>query len=68
LGNTATIFLGLVFGCIGFGFFLYGKKQHNATPLLTGITLMILPYFVTNIYLLCGVGIALIALPSFVRL
>ncbi|MDQ6976733.1 MAG: hypothetical protein Q9M75_01335 [Ghiorsea sp.] len=68
MSDTTTLFVGLIFGSIGFGFFLYGKKQSKVTPLLTGITLMVLPYFVPNLYLLCGIGIALIALPYFVRL
>ncbi|MDQ7058683.1 MAG: hypothetical protein Q9N62_09730 [Ghiorsea sp.] len=57
--------IGLIFWQYWFRFFLYGKKQSKVTPLLTGITLMVLPYFVPNLYLLCGIGIALIALPYF---
>ncbi len=67
MDDTTTLFLGLLFGGIGFGFFLYGKRKRMVTPLFTGITLMVLPYFVPNLYLLSGIGIALIALPYFVR-
>ena len=67
MDDMTTIFLGLLFGSIGFGFFLYGKKQKKIVPLLVGIVLMILPYFVPNLYLLIGIGIALIVLPYFVR-
>ncbi|WP_038247982.1 hypothetical protein [Ghiorsea bivora] len=68
MDDTTTLFLGLFFGSIGFGFSLYGKKQHKIIPLLTGLTLMVFPYFVPNLYLLAGIGITLMALPYFFRL
>ncbi len=58
---------GMIFGAIGFGFVLYGKKQRAAVPLLTGITLCLVPYFITNLYVLVGVGIVLIAIPYFIK-
>ena len=60
--------LGVLFGGIGLGFFLYGKKQEAIIPLIAGIVLIVFPYFVTNVYTLITVGITLIALPYFVRL
>ena len=36
----------MIFGSIGFGFVLYGKKQRAVVPLFTGITLWLIPYFV----------------------
>ena len=58
---------GLVFGCFGLGFFVYGRKQQRAVPLLCGIALMVFPYFVSNLVLLVAIGVALLALPYFVR-
>lgn len=49
------------FGIIGFSFFMYGKKTSKATPMLIGSILMIYPYFVTGLFLLCSIGAALIA-------
>ena len=46
--DTAWLFWGLVFSSIGFGYFLYGKKQGRAAPLICGIALMIYPYFISN--------------------
>ena len=59
---------GLLFGSIGLGFFIYGKKQKRVVPLVCGLALMIFPYFVSNTLLLAAVGIVLIAIPYFVRL
>jgi len=37
-------------------------------PLVTGLALMIFPYFVSNTILLVTLGILLIAIPYFVRM
>ncbi|HME38622.1 MAG TPA: hypothetical protein VKG63_06645 [Steroidobacteraceae bacterium] len=59
---------GLLFGSIGLGYFIYGRKQRAAVPLVTGLALMVFPYFVSNAWLLVGVGVVLAAIPYFVRL
>lgn len=66
--STSMLLWGVVFGAIGFAFFTYGKQQRAIVPLLTGLTLIVFPYFISNVYLLVGVGGALIAVPYFVRL
>jgi hypothetical protein len=58
----------LVFGSIGLGFFIYGKKQRAVVPLICGIALMVFPYFVSNAILLVGIGALLAAIPYFFRL
>jgi len=65
---TSLLIWGMVFGAIGLGFFLYGKKQKAVVPLLAGIALFILPYFISNVYVLVFVGAALVALPYYVRM
>jgi len=66
--STALIFWGFLFGSIGLGFFLYGKKQGAVVPLACGLILMVFPYFVSNAILLVAIGITLIAVPYFVRI
>jgi hypothetical protein len=58
----------LLFGSIGLGFFVYGRRQRTAVPLACGVALMIFPCFVSNTLLLVILGVALIAIPYFVRL
>lgn len=67
MGSTGVLLWGLLFGSIGFGFFLYGKKQKTIVPLITGIALCVVPYFIANVYVLVGVGVILIAIPYCVR-
>jgi hypothetical protein len=59
---------GLLFGSIGLGFFVYGKKQRAVVPLACGVGLMLVPYVVPNPIALVAVGIVLVALPYFWRL
>jgi hypothetical protein len=58
----------LLFGSVGLGFFLYGKKQKAVVPLVCGLILMIFPYFVSNTILLVAIGVMLIVVPYFVRI
>ena len=67
MDNTAVLLWGLLFGSIGFGFFLYGKRQKTVVPLITGMALCVVPYFIANVYVLVGVGVILVAIPYFVR-
>jgi len=66
--NTATLMWGMIFGSIGLGFFVYGKKQKAIVPFLSGIGLMVFPYFISNVYILILSGIVLAALPFFIRI
>jgi hypothetical protein len=56
-----------VFGSIGVGFCIYGKRQRAAVPLICGIGLVVYPYFVPNVYALIAIGITLCAIPYFFR-
>lgn len=66
--GTAQLFWAMLFGAIGLGFFVYGKKQKAVVPLLTGIALFVFPYFMPNVYVLVIVGAILVVLPYFVRI
>ena len=68
MDSTAVLLWGLLFGSVGFGFFLYGKKQKAVVPLITGIILCIVPYFIANVYALVIVGMILMAIPFIVRI
>lgn len=65
--DPSTLMWGIVFGSIGLGFFIYGKKQAAMLPLLSGIGLMVLPYFISNLVLLVISGTVLAALPFVIK-
>ena len=66
--NGSTLLWGVLFGSIGLGFFIYGKKQRAIVPLICGLALMAFPYFVSGTVLLVLVGAMLMAIPYFIRL
>jgi len=66
--DTSSLLWSLLFGSIGLGFFVYGRRQKKVVPLVSGLALMIFPYFVSNTIVLVTLGIVLIAIPYFVRI
>ena len=66
--NTSSLLWSLLFGSIGLGYFVYGRKQRAAVPFVCGIALMVFPYFVSNSVVLVVTGVAIAAVPYFVRL
>ncbi|KRA17485.1 MULTISPECIES: hypothetical protein [unclassified Lysobacter] len=65
--NTASLWWGLLFGSIGLGYFMYGKRQGAPVPLLCGLGLMAFPYFVSNNWAMVLIGAVLAAIPYFLR-
>jgi hypothetical protein len=54
--TTAALFGSILFGLIGTAAFVFGKKAGRLNPMLFGAALMTYPYFVSNTWLLYGVG------------
>ncbi len=66
--DSSTLFWGILFGSVGTGYAIYGKKQHKVVPTLCGVALIVFPYLVEGTWMTVLVGTALIALPYFVRM
>jgi hypothetical protein len=66
--SESSLLWGVLFGSVGLGYFVYGKKHRVAVPLVCGLVLMLLPYFVSGAWLLVVLGIAIAAVPYFVRI
>lgn len=65
-----TIFIGIIFGSIGLGYFIYGKKQSQPVTRFTGIGLMVYPYLIptASVATLIMVGVALLLVPKFLKI
>ena len=61
------LWVSLVFGAIGAGMFLYGKKAGRMVPLGAGLGLMVVPYFIPNVLLMEAARCAITALPWILR-
>lgn len=66
--DTQGMLWGLLFGSIGLGFFIYGRKNARTMPFVCGLGLMVFPYFISTTLPMVAIGCALMALPYFVRL
>jgi len=67
MDSSASLLWGLLFGSIGMGYFVYGKKQQRMIALISGIALMVFPYFVTSWFLIVLIGVVLMASPYYMR-
>ncbi|MFI5379764.1 MAG: hypothetical protein ACHRHE_10735 [Tepidisphaerales bacterium] len=61
------LLLSLLFGTIGLGMFMYGKKTLRFVPLGAGLALMVVPYFISSLLALAGICVVLMALPWIIR-
>lgn len=68
MNYTSTLLWGVIFGSIGLGLFVYGKRQKAIIPLLCGIGLIVSPYFISNAYILILSGVILVALAYFIKI
>ncbi|MBU2530365.1 MAG: hypothetical protein KKD35_04935 [Elusimicrobia bacterium] len=62
-----ALFWGMLFGCIGMGYIMYGRKQTNGIALVSGIVFCGFPYFVSNWILMLLVGAIIMAIPFFIK-
>jgi hypothetical protein len=61
MGNSSTLFASLLWGSVGMGFAIYGQRQKATAPLLGGVLLIALSYFISSALLMSLVGVALVA-------
>ncbi len=57
------LFFGLLFGVIGSAYLLYGKREYDVWFIVTGLALIVYPYFVSSVLLTLLVGAVLVLLP-----
>ena len=60
-----NILAGIIFGTLGYGAFSYGRKLELWQPIAIGLSLMIYPYFFSNLWLVWGMGAGLLVLLCF---
>ena len=65
--DSTSLFLSLLFGSIGMGMLMYGKKAGRPVPLIAGLGLLTIPYFVPNLLILWIICCVLTVLPWVLR-
>lgn len=66
--STSALFLGLVFGSLGLGYCVYGRRQRMLVPFVSGVLLIGVPYFIANTAGLLVTGLVLAAAPFIVKI
>ena len=57
--SLSSIAASFVFGVFGLYVFKYGRKHTHWPSVVLGISLMVYPYLIENLYLMWGVGFVL---------
>jgi hypothetical protein len=60
--DATSLMVSFVISAVGFVAFMYGKKQNRLPQMAIGFALMAYPYFVSNVYLMGGIGVGLVGL------
>ena len=68
MDSSAGLVWAMLFGAVGMGYFVYGRRQRAAVPFVCGISLFIFPYFIPNVYALVITGVVIMSLPYFIDL
>lgn len=68
MDSSSILVWSVLFGGVGIGYFMYGKKQSAIVPLCVGLALFVFPYFMTSVTMMLIVGVVLVAIPYFIRL
>ncbi|MFO7529428.1 MAG: hypothetical protein R6W86_11565 [Marinobacter sp.] len=66
--ETTDILLALIFGCVGFGYFMYGRRKQNIVTRYCGIAMILYPYLASSTWEMLAVGVGLMVVPRFVEL
>ena len=67
MGSSSTLIWGIVFGSVGAGYLIYGKKRQRLGAFLAGLGLCVYPMFVESVWATVLIGVALILVPFFYR-
>lgn len=61
--DSTTLMLSILFGSIGMGLFVFGKKQGRPLYLIAGVLLMVLPYIIPSPIAMSAAAILITAGP-----
>ncbi|MCZ6617937.1 MAG: hypothetical protein O7E57_07365 [Gammaproteobacteria bacterium] len=65
--DGSTLLWGLLFGSVGLGYLVYGRKQRKLMPFVAGLGLILVPLFVHAVGWLLVLGALLLVLPLLIK-
>ncbi len=60
--TAANLFAQILFGAIGLGAFVYGKKRSSFKAMLLGVAISGFPYVISETWMLYAIGVLMTAL------
>ena len=64
--DSGYLTLSLLFGAVGMGLLMFGKKTGKIPHIIAGLALMTCPYFITNLIAMVSVCVILAVAPFFI--
>jgi hypothetical protein len=64
--DAGWLLLSMFYSTVGLGMFIYGKKAVRFVPLIAGLLLMVLPYFISSLLWMSVLSVVLMASPFFI--
>lgn len=61
--DATTLMLGIVFGSLGLGYLVYGRKESRILPIACGLMLLIVPYLIPNAIVMSAICVLLAIIP-----
>ncbi len=61
--SGTSLFLTMIWGALGTGYFIYGKKQSRFTFLICGVGLMVFPFFISDLTATIVLGLVMTLAP-----
>ena len=65
--DTNSLLVSSLFGTLGMGMFMYGKKAGRLVPLAAGLALLVVPYCIPNLIAMTATCCVITAVPWFLR-
>jgi hypothetical protein len=65
--DSSLLLWGMLFGSIGSGYMVYGKKQQHLWAFVSGLGLCVLPYLSTSLAVIVPGAATLLAVPFLMR-
>jgi hypothetical protein len=59
--NASFLFACLVWGSVGVGYFIYGKRQQSISAMAGGILMIVVSYFIASALLMSLISLAIVA-------
>ncbi len=60
LSDSSFLFASLIWGSVGFGYFIYGKKQQSFVPMVGGVLILVASYLASSAWVMSLLSIGLI--------